>query len=115
VAASGKGLGVHPALAEAVQARQTAGLARQQAEWMRSKARRECRRARRLRDDCRLISGRCSALPALDDLVPIVDEAELDRVFVVLEGLGADLDDDHSGAVRDRPHLFLVHEERKTP
>jgi hypothetical protein len=56
-----------------------------------------------------LTYGRCSALPALGDLAAIVDEVELDRVFVVVEGLGGDLDDDYSRAVRDRPHLVLVH------
>jgi hypothetical protein len=99
---------MHPALAEAVEARQAAGLSRRQSEWMRRKARRECQRAKWLRRECRSTFGRTAALRPLEDVGPIFDEAELERVFVVLEGLGGDPEDNHSRAVRDRPHLVLV-------
>lgn len=94
-------------MARASEARQLAQLNRLRSEWTRCQARRERRRSERLRDECRETFGTSFARRALEDIGPLLDDADLTGVFVVLEGVGADVAD-HVAASRDRPRLELI-------
>jgi hypothetical protein len=95
------------ALLAAANARRASDLSRRRAAWTRTKARRERRRAEKLRDECGTTFGASFARQALEDVGPIFDDTDLDDVVLALEDVGNDLAARYRGIVT-RPLLRLV-------